>query len=102
MTTPLQARLRDSEPADLRYDIAEIVDIWAATLLDCHVRELPEHPQADLILHQLTACELLAAELDRYSRALERDARAAGQTQMAIAEARGVSPQAVSQRLKAA
>lgn len=100
MTTTLQSRLRGHEPADLHADIVSLADVWAATLLDARVSELPEHPDADVVLHRLTACALLRDELDRYSRQLERDARAAGQTQTAIAEARGVSPQAVSARLR--
>lgn len=99
MTTPLQARLRGSEPDDLRTDVADLVDVWAATLLDVPMRELPEHPDADVALHRLTACALLIGEIGDRFRQLERDARDAGCTQSAIAEARGVSPQAVSARL---
>jgi hypothetical protein len=101
MTTQLQDRLREHEPADLRADVASLVDVWAATLLDVPLRELPEHPETDVILHQLTAAELLRAEVERYSRLLERQAWQAGLSQPAIATARGVTPQAVSSRIKA-
>lgn len=101
MTTP-QSRLRGSEPEYLRADIADLVDVWAATLLDWPRSELADHPAADVVLHRLTASVLLLDGLDEYSRQLERDARDAGCTQSAIAEARGVSPQAVSARLQSA
>lgn len=100
MSATLQNRLRAHEPADLRVDVTDLVDVWAATLLDVPRGELAEHPDADVVLHRLTACALLRDELDGYSRRLERDARDAGCTQAMIAEARGVSPQAVSARLR--
>lgn len=102
MTTPLQDRLTGSDPANLRADVKDLVDVWAATLLDVSRSEFRDMPEDDLLLNLLTAAELLRAEIDRYSRLLERQAWQAGLTQPAIAQARGVSPQAVSSRLKAA
>ena len=100
MTTPLHDRLVGDERASLRTDVTALVDTWAANLLAIDPSELDHLPERDAVCKRLTATALVIAELDEYSRLLERQAWQAGVTQPAIAEARGVSPQAVSARLR--
>lgn len=102
MTTPLQARFRDDELADLRLDVCDLVNDWAAILLAVDVSSLDKHPAAEVLAHKLTAVEALRAELETLSRLIEWQAWQAGMTLQQIAEGRAVTQQAVSQRLKAA
>lgn len=99
MTTPLQDALRPGEQDELRKDVLRLVSRWAGRLLGVDQAELWMHPDREVIAARLTAAELAIAELGRLSRLLERQGRDAGLSQPELARARGVSPQAVSQRL---
>lgn len=99
MSTSIQDALRPGELVELRRDFVRLTRRWAATLLGVEAKDLWMHPDRDVLAAQLTATELALAELNALSRQLEREGRDAGMSQPELARARGVSAQAVSQRL---
>lgn len=101
MSTPIQSRLKPGVAEALREHMEGFVDDWAGVLLGVDPSTFARRPAHSVYAARLTAVELALAELERYSKCLERQAREDGMTHSAIGVARGVSPQAVSARLKA-